>query len=316
MEIKKILLTGGAGFIGSHLLELLLRQGYKIAVLDKSSAGTQRINHLMDKIKYYDIDRISLEDIFKNENFDCILHLATFYKKQHRGIDDVKRMIETNILFPTILLELSVKHSIKYFINTGTFFEYKFEGKKGLTEDCILGTYDLYSSTKISFENILKYYTKHHNIKGITLKLFAPYGEKDNKKLMVYLIRNLLKDKLVNLTNGEQRWNFTYVKDIASAYLKTLKYIITMKNNYDFFNIGTTKTIRIKDAVNVLEKVSSKKLSVKWGAIPYSENEIFYVNCDNKKAKNVLGWAPQYDFEEGLQRTYLYYFKKYKHGSL
>ena len=315
-KIKKILLTGGAGFIGSHLLELLISKKYEITVLEKDSSNAWRINYLMDKVKYYAVNKAKLEDIFKTNKFDCIIHLATFYKKQHGSIVDVKKMIETNILLPTLLLELAVKYQVQYFINTGTFFEYKLKKEELLTENSVLEPYDLYALTKISFDNILKYYTTHYKIKGITLKLFAPYGEKDNKKLIVYLIENLLKNKSVNLTHGIQKWNFTYVKDIVDAYLKTLKYINKMKKNYDFFNIGSNKVISIRNVVKILEEISNKKISVKWGTIKYSKREILYVNCSNNKAKNILGWVPQYNFKKGLEKMYLYYLNKYESGNL
>ena len=316
MEIKKILLTGGAGFIGSHLLELLLQEKYEITVLERSSVNTWRINHLRDSVKYYSVDKMNLEDVFKTNTFDCILHLATFYKKHHENIEDIRNMVATNILFPTELLELSSKYNTRYFINTGTFFEYKLDKNKLITEDSTLKPYDLYAATKVSFENILKYYTNHYPIKGVTLKLFAPYGEKDNEKLIIYLIKNLLENKSTKLTYGEQKLNFTYIKDITQAYLKTLEYICTMKKKYDFFNIGQSRTVSVKDAVAILEKISNKKLSTKWGSLPYAKNEIFYANCDSKKAKNVLGWKPRYYFKKGLEKTYLYYLNEYEHGNL
>ena len=307
-SVKKILLTGAMGFIGSHLLETLLEGKYNLVVLKKKNSPMWRVEHLTSKVKFFDVnEEYNLEKVFEENEIDCIIHLATFYKKIHNGKDDVKRMVESNILFPSLLLELAVKFDVKYFVNTGTFFEYKLGGEEKITEDSSLEPYNLYAATKISFENILKYYSRNHNIKGITLKLFAPYGEKDNEKLVVYLIKNLLSESKVELTPSEQKWNFTYVADIAGAYLKTLDYIQNMERGYETFNIGSGEVHSIKELVGVLEKISEQSLLVDWGAKPYLPNEIMFVNCDNSKAEKLLKWKSQTGLEEGLKNVYSYY---------
>ncbi len=306
-SVKKILLTGATGFIGSHLLETLLDGRYNLVVLKKKNSSMWRVERLKPRIKFYNVDESDLESAFESNNIDCIIHLATFYKKFHENEDDVREMIESNILFPSTLLELATKFDVKYFINTGTFFEYKLGDEKKVTENSPLEPYNLYAATKVSFENILKYYSQNHSIKGITLKLFAPYGERDNEKLVVYLVKGLLDGTKIELTRGEQRWNFTYVTDIVSAYLKALDYIQNMESDYETFNIGSGEVHSIKELVGVLEKISEQSLSVDWGAKPYPTNEIMFVNCDNSKAEKLLKWKSQTSLEEGLKNVYSYY---------
>ncbi len=304
---KTILLTGATGFLGSHLLEALIKEKYNVIILKRSFSNTWRIQHLLDNIMSYDIDKIDLKQVFEENEIYYVIHLATYYKKSH-SYNDVPKMIESNIYFPSLLLELMKQYSINYFINTGTFFEYSLN-KRLIDENTNKNPYNLYASTKIAFTEILKYYSKNHNIKSIDLKLFAPYGPKDNEnKLMVSLIKSFINKELIEVSPGEQRWSWTYYKDIIIAYLKSLKYITQMKENYAVFNIGYDKAYSIREIVQTLEEITGIKNVVKYTK-PYAYNELFYVLCDNTKSKNLLKWLPKYDLKSGLRDMYNYYMK-------
>ncbi len=120
---KTVLLTGATGFIGSHLLEELINQNYEVIILKRSFSNTWRIDHLLDNITFYDIDKVPIENIFDNHEINYVVHLATYYKKTHE-YNDIEEMMESNITIPTKILEQMRLHSVEYFINTGTFFEY------------------------------------------------------------------------------------------------------------------------------------------------------------------------------------------------
>jgi len=302
--IKNILLTGATGFIGSHLLEKLLKESYNVIILTRSFSDTLRIKHLLIKVKKYDIDKTSLETVFKENKIDCVIHLATYYRKKHSK-DDVINMIDTNIKFPSELLEQMRLNFVKYFINTGTFFEYA-QKSEPINETQSRLPYDLYAATKIAFSEILKYYSNQQCITSIDLKLFAPYGPKDNEKLIVFVVKNYLGKKKFSISPGEQKWNWTFVEDIADAYIKALKYIEKMDNSYEIFNIGSDKVYSIKEIIEIIEKINGGECVVSYDK-PYSQNEIFYVCCDNTKAKNLLGWIPKYSLQDGLKQTYNYY---------
>lgn len=314
-KIDNVLITGGAGFVGSHLSLMLLESGYNVSVLDKGENGLLRLEGFLDKINYYDIEKINLEEIFKENKFDCIIHLATYYKKNNETAEDIRKMNEVNILFPSTLLDLAVKYKINYFVNAGTFFEYFISSQAKITEHTPIEPYNLYASTKISFEAVLKNYCQNKGLKAITLKLFSPFGEKDNEKVMVKIIESHIRGEVVDLTAGTQQWNFTYVEDVVSAFVKAIEYLPKMKEDYDFFNIGYDVPVSIKQATEFLEEITNKKFLANWGAIPYPANEIFYVNCDNSKAKNILDWKEKYNFKKGLLKMYSYYLKKYDQGS-
>ena len=312
---KTLLITGASGFIGSHLIEALTESDkFNLIVLLRSGSSNERLKPFSKKIKKVFIDKTSIEKVFKSEKIDLIIHLATKYVKNHQKPEEVAEMIDSNIRFPAILCDLASQYGVKYFINSGTFFEYKLGAKKKIKESDPLSPYNFYSATKLSFSEILKYYCENFGMKAIDFKLFAPFGENDNEKLIIFLIKTLLSGDKIDFSGGEQKWNYTYVKDIVKAYVLAINQIKNIEKNYLPINLGYDKVTSIKNIAKILERVSGKKLQINWGAKPYIKNEIFYANCDNSKLKKILKWKPDYDLESGLQRTYNFYAGKEKNA--
>jgi nucleoside-diphosphate-sugar epimerase len=303
-----ILLTGGTGFIGSYLVEKLLEnKQFNIILLKRSTSNTYRIDNLLEKVKAYDIDKIKLEDIFKEQQIDGIVHLSTNYIKAHE-YEDIDNLINSNITFPTKLVELSIKYGSKFFINTGTFFEYDLNHNP-ISEKNQINPYNLYASTKISFDNILKYYVQNSSLNVLTLKLSAPFGYNDNPKLVPFLINSVLEDKEVVFEKGEQEWDFIYVRDVVGAYINAIDICINSKRSlYENIVVGTGQKVSVKQVCEIINKLHGKDL-IKFEK-EYSPNQIFEAVTDNSKAKNILQWVPKYSIEEALKETYKLYKEK------
>jgi len=306
--IKTVLITGGGGFIGSHIIDLLLAKDYQIIILERSPSGLQRIQHHLSKIKAYYSESSKVDDIFCENKIDCVIHLAARYIKNHSSIQDVEEILDTNVKFSSTLVEACRLHNVKHFINTGTFFEYQ-ASNKPIKEGGEKKACNLYAASKTAFGDILKYYAENYDIKAANLYLFSPFGDRDNEKLMAFLVKGLASQEKIDFSGGEQSWNFTYVKDIALAYLSVLENFDKI-NGFVEFNVGYSEAISIRNIVKKLEEISGKKLNISWGAKPYVENEIFYANCDNSKIKEILGWQPKYDIDYGLRETYKYYSER------
>lgn len=301
-----ILITGATGFIGSNLVEKLQTLDHKLYLLKRSSSNTSRLSNLQKNVSFLSIDSYDdLPKIFDNYHFDAIMHLATYYVKNEKSLEEIETMNTANVTLPSLLLNLAVKNGVSAFINTGTCFEYK-PTKKNLTETDLLEPYNYYAATKTAFEQILKYYAKD-NLRALTLKLFFPYGEKDNEKLIPLLVKSFINKQSFHLTKGEQRLGFTYVKDIVDAYISALAFITSGNyKKYEIFNIGSANTHSPREIVEELEKISKKKIDILFDA-PYSKNEIMYMACDPEKAKKILGWQPQTDLLKGLKKVYAFY---------
>lgn len=307
--IKKILLTGATGFIGSHLLEKLIQKDYEVLIIKRSFSNCWRIENLLNKVKIYDIDKIKLETIFKeNNDIDCIIHLSTLYIKNHKDTNDVGEMIDSNIKFPTMLVDLGVKAGVRAFINTGTFFEYK-NTNNLISENSEISPCNFYASTKVAFAQLLRYYANIFGLKVFDFKLFTPFGEKDNEKLIVLMIKSFIEGEKLQCSGGNQVLSFTYIEDIIDAYMQGIKKIEEF-TGYEAFNIGYKDAYLIREVANELEKISNNKSNIVWGDVSNLKNEISYSKCDNQKLTSKLGWVPKYSLISGLNNTYHYYLNK------
>ncbi|MEM3713879.1 MAG: NAD(P)-dependent oxidoreductase [Nitrososphaeria archaeon] len=310
MEMKndkiKVLLTGANGFIGSHIIDNLVKDKiYEIGITLRNSSDIWRIKEHIQKIERFFVDEIDIDEIISNFRPDIVIHLAVYYKKHHT-YDDIDEMLGTNVIFPTKILDSMIKNNVQFFINTGTFTEYSVD-QNDLTTQSQITPANLYSATKVSFEDILKFYVSNYNLKAVTLKLFAPYGYKDNrKKLIPYLINCALSGKIAETSPGDQIWDFIYVKDVADAYMKSINYLMNSHQNYSTFNIGSGESHSIKEIAEIISSLG-KKLQVNWGAISYDESEIFYVKADITSSRNILKWWPKYNIKEGISETYEWY---------
>ncbi|ALO46415.1 NAD-dependent epimerase/dehydratase family protein [Pseudohongiella spirulinae] len=304
--MKSILLTGATGFLGSHLLECLVEEGYIVTILKRSTSDTWRINHLLDQVRSYDLDNDPLVKVFEEKRIDLIIHLATLYQKDDE-VMKVIPMLRSNVNFPTELLEFAIRHKVKHFINTGTFFEYDWSAMP-LNEQAPISAFNFYAKTKIGFESILQSYA--NKIAIVTLRLFSPYGERDNFKLVPSIIDKALRKNVIELSDGLQKLDFIYTKDIVSAYVKSIKYIEGRSIGYETFNIGSGNAISIRDVVSVLEQQLGYTVEKRWGKPSDLNEQIVY--ADIRKAKNILGWSPKYSIHDGIQRTLEYYKEKFR----
>jgi len=304
-----ILVTGGTGFIGSHLVHKLLKLKHKVILLKRRMSDTWRINDVLKQCFIYNSDD-NLEKVFRENKIDIIIHLATKYVKFHKHSKEAKEIINTNITFPTLLLDLAVKYKVNGFINTGTCFEYRLTNKK-LKETDKIEPYNFYAASKIAFEEVLKFYSKNYKINAVTLKLFYPYGEKDNQKLISLVITALLQKQKLCLNSGKQKLNFTYISDIVDAYIKVLNFIFSSEyTSYEVFNTGADKAYSVRQIVHYLQKIYHDKGDINFGTSSHKNKDIKHMNCNNQKAKRLLNWQPKVNLATGLDKTYNYSISK------
>jgi len=298
---KTILLTGATGFIGSHLLGALLHNGYQAVIVKRSNSDTWRINHLLDKVQSYDADKDPLEKIFEEQRIDTVVHLATLYRKFDSG-KEVPEMIASNVMFPGEILEMGIRHGLRSFINTGTFFECDCSVLP-VPEQAPTKAFNFYAKTKIVFEALCRTYSDQLNIK--TLRLFSPYGPKDNEKLIPVLIKKALNGEEITLSEGLQKLDFTYVDDIVRAFLMAIGQDDEQKVGYRLYNIGSGVGISVREIVSVIEQQLGRPINKVWG-LP-STVDIPVAFADIRQAKSGLNWAPVHSIHQGIEKTIRYY---------
>lgn len=300
LEGKKILVTGGTGFLGSHLLPSLVEEGHDVILLKRSFSNTWRIKDILSEIKTYDIDKIDNERIFYENEIEGIIHLATDYGRKNDK--DVSQMCKANIELPTDLLALGTKYGIDFFVNTHTYADNK---------------YSLYSAMKNAFLEIAEFFVFNYQLKFVNMRLEYIYGERDDyTKFIPFVIKRILEGKEIKATKGEQKRDFIYVKDVVDAYLRVLNNLGSLSEGSTEFEVGTGKSVSLNHFVDKIEEEIGKQANVKWGAIPYGKNEIFDSKAHIARAKKYLKWRQKYNISNGLKKTIDWYKRVIIHESV
>lgn len=292
-----ILLTGATGFLGSHLLEGFIKSNkYKVIVLKRSFSNLARIEHIIsENIKYYDIDKINVEEIFKGNKIDIIVHTAINYGKKKESVFEI---LETNLMFPIKLVELGITNNVKCFINTDSYIN-----KEKFSYQHLLN----YSLSKKSFWAWLKYLSKEIQIVNMVLE--HVYGGRDSaSKFVESMIQKIAIEEIdsVDLTYGDQKRDFIYVADVVEACLKIVDFCLNNKFHYKVFEVGTGKSIGIKEFVNKIKLLSNSKTLLNFGKLPYRADEIMDSMADIQELEN-LNWKSRVSVDEGLGNIINYY---------
>lgn len=291
---EKILLTGATGFLGSHLLESFISQGFEVSILKRSTSNTWRINHLLEKVRIYNIDEVGLDKIFIEIKPEIIVHTACTYGRNRESLSQI---LNTNLIFGINLLEESIKNKVKSFINSDSLLP------RNLND---------YSLSKAQFTEWLQKYS--NQIQVINFKIEHMYGVKDdNKKFLPWLINEMINGSgEINLTSGIQKRDFIYISDVVAAFDLVIQNREILPS-WNVFDIGTNTFTEVRELVikitSILEKEHNKVIMprLNFGSIPYREEDIMIPNLDNKKIIE-LGWNHQVNIDEGVKLI----TKKYK----
>ncbi len=302
-----ILITGGAGFIGSNVCDGYIKAGHKVFVIDNLSNGNE-IN-LKSEVIFYnkDIYKDDLEFIFKENKIDVINHHAAQVDLRYsikNPLFDARINIEGSLK----LLDLSVKYKIKKFIFASSGGSIYGEQKEfPATEEHTIAPISPYGITKSAIENYILFYNKFYGLNYIILRYSNAYGERQGCKgetgVISIFCQSILNNKQpVIFGSGLNTRDFIYVKDIVKANLFALDY-----SSSNVFNISSNNEITI----NILTDLIVSHLNPDIGIIHSEgiEGEQRRSILSNSKANRILGWKPTYTLEEGLGLT-CEWFKK------
>ena len=297
--MPRILLTGANGFVGSHVLKHFIALGWDVVITLRGDSDCWRIESQINEVSVINLDEISVEKIFVEHQIDCVVHLATLYRKND-DLEELESLIESNVIFPLALAFEAHQAGVRAFINTGTFFEFAQSDEK-LNENSERKPINNYAATKIAFSKQLEKYKAHMSI--VELVLFSPYGPADNEKLIPYVIKNLLKLQRPKLEQGNNQIDLVYVADIAKAFEKAVSYVIKSDPGFERVNIASGKTISIKEVSLLLQDTISSSFECEFGEV----DRPMRVEADISKAKSLLDWLPVTPLEYGLETTVCYY---------
>ncbi len=298
---RKILVTGGAGFIGSNLVDELIKKGFSVVVIDDLSFGKRK--YLNKRAKFYKlgVESGKLGEIFKKEKPQIVFHLAA-QKDVRKSVADPVFDAQINILGSLNLLENCLKYKVKKVIFTSTGGAIYGDTKKVPTsEDHPEWPVSPYGVAKLSIDKYLHYYHEVRGLNYVCLRLANVYGPRQDAEgeagVIAIFISKLLKGKqLIINGDGKQTRDYVYVDDIVRACLLSLRNKII-----GVYNIGTSKETSVNQLFKKLVRIGKFKTEEKHG--PAMPGEQMRSNLSYKKAKKEMGWQPKVSLDEGLEKT-------------
>ncbi len=285
---KHILLTGGTGFLGSTLLKALVTCAeFRITVLKRSTSRTDRVHKLLqhDAVNWIDLDRININELFKQNSFNIIIHCATNYG---RGNTNILDMASANLMLPLTLLQLGIEHKVNTFINTDTIID------KRVNE---------YSLSKKQFLEWLQ--NSSGKIQCVNMALEHFYGPFDDEsKFTTMIFHKLLRgEPKIDLTPGAQKRHFIYVDDVVQAFRCIIDHLDVLPSNFSSFEVSTEQSVSIREFVCLAKSIiGNTTTKLNFGAIPYRTNELMDSRTDIS-ALLELGWRPTISLEQGIRMT-------------
>lgn len=311
MKAKKILVTGGTGFVGANLVRKLVSLGHKPTVLIRKGSNLWRLHDVLSKVKLVQTDMSDykrLKSDLKKIQPNVIYHLATYGANQsiqNSGTD----LVKTNILASYNFLEICCENGFEYFVNTGSSSEYGLKNSP-MTEQDVLQPVNLYGASKGAVTLIARTLAQKYNLPIVTLRLFSPYGYFEEKnRFMSTLMTHAVKHRSINLSNPNYVRDFIFIDDLTDAYV----HFLSSKEYFgEIFNIGSGKQYKIGDVVNLIQDISGKKLKINWSkhASNQLEPKIWVANIT--KANSRLRWSPKVPVKAGLKKTYEWFEKNIK----
>jgi dTDP-glucose 4,6-dehydratase len=310
--MKKILVTGADGFIGSHLIEALVKKNFKVKAFTfynfKSSNGW------LDNIDKKILDNLEIiqgdirdQNHVKQEmkNVDLVFHLAALIGIPY-SYKAVQSYIDTNIYGTFNILNAAKENNIKKVIITSSSEVYGTAQKIPIDESHPLSAQSPYAATKIAADQLALSYYKSYGLPITIIRPFNTFGPRQSLRAVIpTIITQILKKKIVNIGNMKPTRDYVFVKDTVRAFLKTIN---NNKISGEVINIGNNFEISIRDILNILRKNEKFNIIKDHSRIRTKESEVYRLYSSNKKALRLLGWEPKYKgikgFEIGLQETF------------
>ncbi|MBS7808570.1 NAD(P)-dependent oxidoreductase [Variovorax sp. PCZ-1] len=287
----KIVLTGGTGFLGSHLLIDLLENNHEVVIVKRTNSKLDRIAEQIDRVELIDIDQLDQVKLVATlRGVDAIIHTATNYG---RGGESPSQVFDANTAFPLRLLDAGVENGVEIFINT----------------DTVLDKYlNLYSLSKNQFLQWGTFFSRQQKLRFINLKLEHFFGAFDDKtKFTEFIFRSCYDNvQSISLTPGDQLRDFIYIDDVVAAYRCVLNAAFKNQPMFDEFEIGSGKPVPVRSFVELVHAGFESSTALDFGALAYRDGEVMLSKADTSKLRS-LGWRCEHSLESGVRAVILQY---------
>ncbi|MDC1132329.1 UDP-glucose 4-epimerase GalE [Candidatus Pelagibacter sp.] len=323
--MSKILLTGGAGYIGSHVCHLLIDKGYEVTCIDSLITGNKELLPKKVKLEVFDIDeKEKVKNLINNNNFDLVMHFAGLIRVDE-SVEQPERYKDFNYSKAKIFLETCYENGLKKVIFSSTAAVYGNPKAQKVTETDPTDPLNPYASSKLELENFIKETSEHYNSKYIILRYFNIAGADERMRtgLISKVSSHLIKiacevvvgkrDKLIingdnyNTPDGTAIRDYIHVSDLAEIHLISANHLIDGGES-NLFNCGYGNGFSIKDVINELNKIINKNLETTIGPRRLGDSELLVSNVD--KFMKYFSWKPKYNDLNYILKTAINWEKK------
>jgi len=300
--MSKILVTGGAGFIGSNLVDALIDKGHEVAIVDDLSTGSKE--NINKKAEFFKVDITNKKDlskVFEKAKPEAVFHLAAQTSVRH-SVEDPKGDEKINVGGTVNLLELCKKYKVKriIFSSTGGAI-YGNDAPRPTVEGARERPASPYGKSKLKAEQKIARFVKKGYVRATILRYANVYGERQNPHgeagVVAIFAAKMLEGKPVCINGtGEQTRDFVYVSDVVGTNLNAFEMDVD-----GIFNIGTGVEISINEIANLMKKLSLSDSKITHGIAKPGEQ--MYSSLSFKKARREFNWQPSYSLSQGLRKT-------------
>jgi UDP-glucose 4-epimerase len=321
MSKQTILVTGGAGYIGSHAVHLMVKKGFEVIVVDNLVYGHE--DAIIDDGVVLYIGNLSdtelLDRIFSKHKIEAVLHFAA-YALVGESVIEPSKYYQNNLAAPLVLLDTMRKHGCSTFIFSSTCATYGNPQYMPMDEKHPQAPINPYGTSKLMLEMVLKDYAKAYNVQYVILRYFNASGASSDGLIgedhtpeshLIPLILKAIKGERKAITvfgtdydtpDGTCVRDYIHIEDLAEAHVLAYEYL-KKGGASDVFNLGTGKGYSVKEVIDIAEKVSGKKVPVEIGERREGDPPFLVANA--MKANTTLGWTPKYiDLTETIRTAW------------
>ena len=303
----KVLVTGGAGFIGSHLVDRLIQEGHEVVVVDNLSTGKRRNINKAARFYKVDIQSWRLERVFRNERPNIVMHLAAQLDVR-KSVEDPMFDAQVNILGTLNVLQQAVKHGVRkvVFSSSGGAI-YGEQETYPAPEAHVTNPLSPYGLSKLCGEQYLSYYHRVSGLQAVSLRYANVYGPRQDPEgeagvVAIFIQKMLNNEQAVINGNGRQTRDFIFVDDVVEANLAVMGH-----ETLGTYNVGTAIETSINDLFRVLVQHTGSTCKEVHG--PAKKGEQARSVIDGTKLRHELSWEPKTGLSDGLKKT-VDYFKE------
>jgi nucleoside-diphosphate-sugar epimerase len=300
--MKRVIVTGGTGFVGANFARRLLRDGHEVHLLVRTGYQPWRIEEIRGDVRLHEVqlhDIESVTQIVEQIRPDWIFHLAVYGAFSSQT--DLQPMVQTNIHGTINLVQACLKTGFEAFVNTGSSSEYGFKDHPPAEAE-VLEPNSPYAVTKVASTLFCRQTARQQRVHLPTLRLYSVYGPyEDPTRLISALIIRGLQGELPPLVGPETSRDFVHVDDVVEAYLLAATH--PGQEPGAIYNVGSGVQTTVREAVGVARQALEIPAEPCWGTMAARSWDTSVWVSDNRKIYKELGWTPRYDFSRGFTAT-------------